>query len=221
MQSIPTLPTRLLVVVTLAVSSGCGGASAAPPTAGEARGFVPDLAGRRVMVFPVQSVSAVVTGDLDAELVFALEQRGESVSWIGARELERAVRGSPGYDVRVEGLPVGIFQRAEVRRVGDPLYGYLRRLAPLVDSEIALIPVAAGYGLTPEDSVGPGGAEPPGRVQVSAALIAVVSGRVLWYGVAAGEPGPPGDPAVVASALDALAVRLAPPSERRSPPGGS
>lgn len=179
---------------------------------------MPNLTGRRVMVLPVQRLSGGVTGSPDAELGFALEQRSRDVFWILPDELRDAVRASPGFDVRVDNLPVGVFGQAEVRRVGDPLYGNIRRLAALVDAQLALIPVGVGYRRAaaadsqtvagdPDDAV-----PPPGRVEVAAALISVVTGRVVWFGVEGGTAGTATDPAALASALDRLALRLAPPT---------
>ena len=49
---------------------------------------------------------------------------------------------------------------------------------------------------------------------MTAALVSVVTGRVLWSGVVAGEAGSPSDPAVLASVLDALARLFGPPVVR-------
>ncbi|MGD2067659.1 MAG: hypothetical protein PVI57_03165 [Gemmatimonadota bacterium] len=206
----------LLGVLLLALGLGACGGATPPPAAGESRGAVPDLTGTRVMVLPPQRVT--LPGDAEAELTFALEGRAPGVDWVMPDELRRAAEGSPGYDVLVEGLPVGVFERAEVRRVGDPLYGYLRRLAALVDARAALIPVSVRYRpadpAESRDEPDPTTAPAPGRVEASAALISVVNGRVLWFGVAGGEPGSRSDPAALASALDALARALGPPAGR-------
>lgn len=209
----PTLAGLLMLALGL---GACGGATP-PPAAGESRGAVPDLAGTRVMVLPPQRVT--LPGDAEAELKFALEGRAPAVDWVMPDELRRAAEASPGYDVLVDDLPVGVFERAEVRRVGDPLYGYLRRLAALVDARVALIPVRVRY--RPADPAGPEEEEPdpaavpaPGRVEAAAALVSIVNGRVLWFGVAGGEPGARTDPAALASALDALARTLGPPAGR-------
>jgi hypothetical protein len=96
-----------------------------------------------------------------------------------------------------------MFLRGEVRRVGDPLYGVLRRLGALTGAQVALIPVLVRYR--------PAGASaaPGGTAEVVAALLDVRSGYVLWFGVEGGEAGPADDPGVLASAIDALARRLA------------
>lgn len=162
--------------------------------------MVPDLTGRTVMVLPVQALQGV-GGDADAELAFALQSRMEAVDWVTPGELRNAVEASPSLDAPLEGLPVRVFLRTEVERVGDPLYGVLRRLGGLTGGEAALIPVLVRYR--------PAAAGTPGAVEVAAALLDVRSGYVLWYGVEDGEPGSATDAGVLASALDALARRLA------------
>lgn len=201
-----------------AAAQACGGPST-PPAAGEYLGYVPDLAGARIMVYPVQSPPSL-PGDADAELVFALENRAPDVEWVMPTELRRAAAGSPGYDVVVDALPVGMFERAEVRRVGDPLYGNIRRLAALVDADAALIPVAVRYRTAPAvDSAGAvseatSAVPHPGRAEVTVALIAVVTGRVIWSGIVGGAPGSPSDPSVLASAMDALGRAMGPFADR-------
>jgi len=150
------------------------------------------------MVLPVQD-NRGVPGDLDAEIAFALGDRGKGVEWILPEELEHALQRSPGLDTELHGLPVGMFEGGEVRRVGDPLYGDLRRLSAVVDGEVALIPVSAMLTPTSADSV---------QLELSATLVHVRTGRVLWFGVAGGDAGTGDDPRVLASAVDRLARTL-------------
>lgn len=180
--------------------AACGPKTA--PEAGASRGAVPDLRGVRVMLFPAQSTAGVGRG-ADAELAFALTQRGGDVNWVLPAEMRQAMQRSPGMDTRLEGLPVGIFQRAEVRRVGDPLYGYLRRMGALTNSAVALVPVAVYHRPATE--------ERPGAVEITATVLSVETGYVLWFGVVEGDGGgPPGDPRALASAADALGRALLP-----------
>jgi len=197
-----------LLVLASVMALGCGGPGA-PPAPGDSRGGVPDLTGVRVMAFPVQSTVGV-TGDATAELAFALDARAPGVAWIGPAEMRSAADRSPGLDVSVDRLPVNIFLRQEVRRVGDPLFGNLRRMAALTDAEAALIPVRVAYAPVPAGEPGSG----EGRVEVMATLLDVGSGRVVWFGVVAGEAGDPDDPATLASALDRLARSLGAPARR-------
>lgn len=149
------------------------------------------------MVLPFQSALGAA-GDPDAELAFALRDRGPGVTWVLPPRLQQALDRSPGLQVRIHGLPVGVFGAAEVERVGDPLYGDLLRLAALVDAETALVPIRVWLA--------PG--EAGDRVRASAALVHVRTGRVLWFAVAEGQPGEPQDPGALASAVDALARTL-------------
>lgn len=205
----PGRRTRLLVAVALTVA-GC--AAHRPPEAGESTGLPPALAGRSVMVLPVQAVAGPA-GDPDAELAFALESRSTDVEWVLLPALRRALESSPSLDARLEGLPVGMFLRTEVRRVGDPLYGVIRRLGALTGAQVALIPVMVRY--RPAGT----GEDREGTAEIAAALVDVRSGYVLWFGVEGGEPGPADDPGVLASAMDALARRMVggPTAGRRSP----
>lgn len=188
---------RHLATLLIAGLAGCAG-KAPPPEPGTSRGVPPDLRGTRVMVLPVQD-NRGVPGDLDAEIAFALGDRGKGVEWILPEELEHALQRSPGLDTELHGLPVGMFEGGEVRRVGDPLYGDLRRLSAVVDGEVALIPVSAMLTPTSADSV---------QLELSATLVHVRTGRVLWFGVAGGDAGTGDDPRVLASAVDRLARTL-------------
>ena len=151
------------------------------------------------MVLPVQA-QVGVGGDADAEFAFAIGAVESDVTWVFPPRLEAALERAPGLDTRTTGLPVGMFMRTEVERVGDPLYGHIRRLAALVNADVVLIPV----------QIAPGPADDAGQVALEAAvaLIAVRSGRVIWFGVVDGDAGEPGDPGVLASAMESLARRL-------------
>ncbi|MEQ9397751.1 MAG: hypothetical protein RJQ04_01160 [Longimicrobiales bacterium] len=190
------VPLAGVCVLAVAVA-GCA-RQAAPPEPGVSTGMAPDLRGRRVMVLPVQQVVGVA-GDPDAELTFGLQGRGAEVDWILPADVERRLERSPGIDARTRGLPVSAFVQAEVRRVGDPLYGELRRMSALVDAELVLLPVRAAAEQV--DSSGT-------AVRLHTALLDVRSGRVLWFSVDQGDPHPPGDPRALASAMDVLARRL-------------
>ena len=188
-----------MVFLLASLVAGCGGGTAEAPSPATSNTLPPDVRGRTVMVLPVQA-EVGVGGDADAELAFALTAVESGVNWVFRPRLEAAMERSPGLGARTTGLPVGMFLRAEVQRVGDPLYGDLRRLGALVDAEIALIPII----------VAPGDAEQSGLVplQTTATMIDVRSGRVIWFGVVAGNAGDTADPGVLASAMDRLARRL-------------
>lgn len=192
----PTRPLRGAVAAAfLTLGLGACHHPVPAPGPGTSQGVPPDLRGSRVMVLPVQQ-NMGVTGDVDAEMAFGLGQRGHGVEWIFPAQMEQALSRSPGLDADTHGLQMGAFEAGEVRRVGDPLYGQLRRLSAIVDGQVALVPVRASME---PDSLG------GSAVRLSAALIQVRTGRVLWFGVAQGDAGPPGDPRALASTVDRLA----------------
>jgi hypothetical protein len=180
-------------------TSACAGSSG-PPRPGEARGSVPELRGQKVLVLPFQ-IRQGIAGDPDAELAFALEAGSAEVEWLLPDAIRDALRASPSLDAPLTGLPVEIFLQADVERLGDPVYGVLRRLGAVTGADVAVLPVAV--------FARPAGEGVDARVEASAALMSVRTGRVLWYGVTAGS-GTGSDPAALAAAMDALGRRLAP-----------
>lgn len=159
------------------------------------------------MVVPVQSVSGLPAGvEPDAELGFALRERGPEVRWLLPDTLRRIAARNPGIETALDRLPVSVFLQREVQRVGDPLYGHLRRLSALTGSPLVLIPVQAHHRSAREVE----GRVLEPAVELAAALIHVRSGRVLWFGIVDGAPGAPGDPSALASAADALALAVSP-----------
>jgi len=211
-------PSHRLTVLLLAVLL-CACSSRTPPAADAEQRPFPDMGGRSVMLLPVQNVIPLVSppatvdttrdvaglsGDardaLETELGFWLPSNSPRVQWTLPDAVERAVQRSPAIDVRVRDLAVRDFLRARLTQIGDPLYGELRRVAVLVDTRYALLPIGAVW--IPELAGG-------GRVHVAVALIDTMGGSVLWSGVAAGKSGSMDDPAVVASAAEAVA-RLIP-----------
>jgi hypothetical protein len=153
------------------------------------------------MILPVQQ-NLGVRGDLDAELAFALTDREDDVDWVLRAEVDEILNRSPGVQARTRGLPVSMFLQSEVERVGDPLFGQLRRMAGLVDAQAILLPVQASFE-PPPDVVG--GAP---RVRLQAALIDPRTGRVYWYGVEQGGEFTQDDPRAIASAVENLARAL-------------
>lgn len=191
-------PSTLGTLLAAALTVGCAGTGAAP-VAGSSQGVIPDLRGREVMVFPVQ-IRAGVPGDASPEIVFALRARGVGVDWIFPDELEALLARAPAVDTAVRGLPVGIFLSAEVERIGDPLFGQLRRMGALSGADIALIPVAVRTG-----AEGVGGVS---VVEIAATIVNVRNGQVIWFGIVAGRPGSVADFGTVASAVESLAETL-------------
>ena len=143
-----------------------------------------------------------VSGDVDAEIRFTFSDRGREVEWIYEEEVQRMLDRTPTMDARLRGLPVSLFQAAEVERVGDPLYGQLRRLAALVDAEGIFIPIEASF--EPNETI----IDSAPRVRFTAALVDPRTGRVVWYGIEEGGDFEQNDPRALASAVERLAETL-------------
>ena len=196
-------------LITLAALA-CARAPAAPAPNQIRR--PPDLTGKTVLVLPVHagpvpSSSTPAAGRfddgsaLDSEIGYWLAARAPTVKWILPPTIDRTLARSPGVDIKPRALDVSAFRRAEVRRIGDPLFGDLRRLAAILDAGVALLPVAAEYR---QDSAG------QIRLEVALALIDTNFGDVLWFGILAGDPGSPGGQAMIASAAERVAATFGP-----------
>lgn len=196
----------LMCVVLLA--AGCAKVRQAPPTAESPKARAPSLAGRSVLVLPSQPAPGVPrnarTGEVvpgfDAELAYWLEDQGPRVDWTFPPEIRASLARNAMLNIDVDALAVGSFHVAQVKNIGDPLLGDLRRLAALLDARWALVPVAVGYVPRPEG----------GRAEAALALIDTYGGQVLWYGVMAGEPGEEGSGEVAASLARVIAQTLLP-----------
>jgi hypothetical protein len=187
------------------VVAACGARpQRAPPT--PTTSPAPVLAGQTVMFFPVQYGNvpvAVATlqhfpidkEKLDAELAYWLPQQAGNVRWVLPATIQRAISRSPTLGVDITNLAVGSFQRAQVKRIGDPLFGDLRKLAAVLDARFAVIPVAAEQIGTTEANA---------RVQVATAVIDALNGTVLWFGVIESDAAARGD-AGVSSAAQTIA----------------
>ena len=187
------------LTISAVLMAACGGAPP-PPEAGEFVGSIPDMMGRTVMVLPVQTVDGVPE-PIDPELEFALNEHGEGIEWIFPNRLQRQVDRTPALDVNLDALPVGTFFRAEVERIGEPLFGHIRRLAGLTGADMAVIPLQVRYRMA-ADTVDSG-------IEVMSTVLDAVSGRVFWTGVVDGEPGAADDPGTLASAADSFARHMA------------
>ena len=190
--------------------AGCGArAEKAPPA--PAATPAPVLVSQSVMVFPVQRGSVPVANaelqhqsipieKLDAEIAYWLPELANTVKWTLPAAIQRAISRSPSLAVDIHNLAVGSFQRAQVKRVGDPLFGDLRKLAAVLDTRIAVIPIAA-------ERIGAAGQ--PARVQIATAVLDAMSGTVIWFGVIESDAEATTQDAGIASAAQAMARAFA------------
>ena len=179
------LRVALAVVAAVGVGVSCGGSTSLDGAAPPAYGVAPNLAGTPTMLFPVQAVSGGVgRTEVDRELQFAVSEAG--ADWLFPEDLAALIARSPNLDVPLEQLPVGVFLQAEVERVGDPLFGYLRRLNAVTEARVAVIPVLAAPVVDAESDTE--------RWEIRTAVVDAQRGFVIWFGstestaVAGGPP---------------------------------
>lgn len=162
------------------------------------------------MVFPVQD-GVIPSADslrhwpadraaLDAEIAYWLPQNAPRTKWILPERMDKTLARSPGMGIDIRGLAVGSFQRAQVRRIGDPLFGDLARLSAILEARLAVIPVGAEWA---------GAARETALLRIAAAVIDARSGDVIWFGVIEGSEQGAGSQAAVASAAQAFARAFA------------
>jgi hypothetical protein len=155
------------------------------------------------MLFPVQDGSvpladaqlrhwSIDRATLDAEIAYWVPQLAAKTKWVLPELIDRVLARSPSLVIDPRALAVGSFQRAQVRRIGDPLFGDLRRLAAVLDAQVAVVPIAAEY-LGTEPAV----AAPT----IAAAVINALDGTVIWFGLIEGtEKGVSSEGAIAAAA---------------------
>jgi hypothetical protein len=177
--------------------AACAGRTTSSPEAGYERGGVPSFRGERVLLFPPQ-LRAGGHPDLERELMWAMESRGAETQWVGPDALRRRVSES-ALRIDPDALAIQRFLVGEIQRIGDPLFGDLYRLAAVVSANYAVVPVQVRERMLDDGTR---------VVELAAAVIHPRSGRVHWYGIVEGRPGPPGDLAATVSATEALALRL-------------
>ena len=175
-----------------------------PPSPDRPQPAVPNLAGLDVMVLPAQPAARGVPVGFDDALAAVLESEYASVDWVLPAAIERVVERTPSLDIHPNALPVSILRSDEAERIGDPLYGDLRRLGAIVDARYAVVVHQAAY-VTPPDSIGG-----HGRIEAAVAIIDTIGGRILWRGLIAGERGPAGDEVVLGTAVQRLASLIGP-----------
>ncbi len=140
--------TKQIISMALYALSLAGCAHRAPPAAGNAT-RPPDMTGATVMMLPAQPGPGALAKEpvpgLDREIAFALGERLPGVKWVFPPAMERALARSPGLEIDLHALAVSAFRRAQVKNIGDPLFGDLHSLGVLLGARFALLPVAAWY----------------------------------------------------------------------------
>jgi hypothetical protein len=182
-------PVLALALITVALAA-CARNGAPPPAP-------MGLDGQRIMLMPVRAGDPVALND---ELLFWLADRAPTTEWIAPDVLQLAVDRAGGSRVRLSALPRHISDPGRSPYLADPTYGELRRLGAIVDAMLVLMPVAV--------RVVPDGA---GQfLELTAALVDIRGGQVLWVATVQGEPGDGSARAAEAAGAEALARALFP-----------
>lgn len=197
---------RAIAFGILLAMAGAGCAADPPPSPDLPQPAVPNLAGVDVMVLPAQPGPGGVPAGFDEALSAVLASEYPSVNWVLPAEIERVAARNRTLGIRPHALSVSILRSPEADRIGDPLYGDLRRLGALVDARYAVVVHRVGYYVAADNL------DVPGRIETAVAIIDTVGGRILWRGLVAGERGRAGDEVVLATAVQALARMIAPAS---------
>ena len=193
------LPTRLptaarrAVIVALGALAACASQSGADAAAREAGGTVAAaapgaqparplavVAGQRVVVVPVQRVAGhallgVSAPALDAELAFALEERGLASRWTAAEGARRMASQNPTFTGDPGAIDLGPAKVGE--DLAEPAASQLRALAALADARYVVVPQELRADT-------PGGA----RAVLRVALVDTRRQQLLWAGETAGVP---------------------------------
>ncbi len=181
------------------------------------------LGGQRVLLLPAHYVQPAPGGfvggaasadetlrQLNAEIAFAVTGRRGTTRWILPEEMGAALERAPALDVRLYALSADPVRRANAgrlnrdKRVKDPLYGEVRKLAALLDARYAVFPVELSYEPARADAAG------EGRAALWTVLLDARTGEVLWSGTVRGEPGPLGSGVTMARLAEAFARQLVP-----------
>lgn len=194
------------------LGAGCGGGPPPPPAPGFGM-----LAGQTVLVLPVQGVHPAPGGwvggarngreaarETDAEITFALRERGGRATWVFAEQQRDMLQRRPGINVDPYALATDamVEERSKIKRIRDPLYGEVRAIAALFDTRYAVWPIEVFYEPAEDDG--------PGRVGIRTLFLDARTGDVLWQGIVYGEAEAVSSPAALASAAQAFADQVSP-----------
>jgi hypothetical protein len=203
------------MVACVLMLNACAHHAPPPPNPDAPSPHAPDMTSLKVMILPAQPAPAasrahVMAGEpvpgLDAELGYFLTEQAPRVQWVPSDVVKKGAANARTINVHPDALSVSQFTSAQLKRIGDPLWGDLRLLGEVINARYALLPFAAGFV----------NGQPTGthasqtRVEIGAALIDTGNGNVLWTGYVAGDYGEDGSRSIVASAARALALKFAP-----------
>lgn len=166
---------------------------------------------------------ATYLGDLDAEIAFALKQRGIDKQWILPPAIVRSVRRNPGFAVDPHDLSADWLRpplKKPPEQLPEPFASQVRSLVALQEGaqyvlypvEVRFEPIGAEGG---QSSSGPAeanaGARAPteGRAVLRIALIDARRQKIVWMADVVSDPYPSFSPALAASVAEHLVDLIA------------
>jgi hypothetical protein len=166
---------------------------------------------------------ATYLGDLDAEIAFALKQRGIDKMWVLPPAIVRSVRRNPGFAVDPHDLSADWLRpplEKPPEQLPEPFASQLRSLVALQEgAQYVLYPVEVRFEPTaaegqqssggPAVSDGRAGARTQGRAVLRIALLDARRQKVVWMADVASDPYPSFSPALAASVAEHLVDLIA------------
>lgn len=231
----PATTTRSVASLSVAAAlvmaaSGCGasvrraaGDAMAPPAVTTSPGSearpLSGLGAQRVLVLPVQAleaapglagadVAASLPAAIDAEVAFALGERGVGATWTTADAARRLAARNPAMGLQPAALPLPQARQLERGTILEPLAGQLRGLAALADARYVVLPLALRLGAGEADAGGPPGSA---RAALQLLLVDVRAAQILWAGQTEPVRAPAGSPALAANVASRFVDLIAPP----------
>ena len=161
---------------------------------------------------------ATFLGDVDAEIAFALEQRGLKNSWIFPPAILRSVRRNPTFATDPHALSAESIRppvKKPPEQLPEPFGSQIRSLVAFQEGaqyvlypvEVSFEPVEPASGSDGADSGGAAAGE--GRAVIRVVLLDARRSRVIWMADVASDPYPSFSPALAASAAEHLADLIA------------
>ena len=196
--SLVRIRISLAAIALIAAAAGCKRSPEVPPPSPATNTSSPtplaSLAGQRIIVLPLHYLSATDTlglsneiqrpkeflRALDAEIAFALGERGLRKQWVLPADLERVQRRNVGHTVDPYTLAAAILRPGGPRRIPqlpDPFATQLRSLVALSEARYALFPLEVRF----ENNGG------TGRAVLYAALLDARLAQVRWAGEVASD----------------------------------
>ncbi len=164
---------------------------------------------------------ATYLGDLDAEIAFALKQRGIDKMWILPPAIVRSVRRNPGFAVDPHDLSADWLRpplEKPPEQLPEPFASQLRSLVALQEgAQYVLYPVevrfepivAEGRQASSGPAEAGGGARTQGRAVLRIALIDARRQKIVWMADVVSDPYPSFSPALAASVAEHLVDLIA------------